>query len=171
MTEDLHTLTRAAHIALGSAGFLLGALATLLPKFGRRARPHRLVGRLYGVSMLSMGVLSIPLALRQGDLFLLVIGVLTLGWVAVGWGAIRRVRRAATPAGRERLLGLHINTMGSSYIAAWTAFLVNVEPLGAGSGLFWLYALGPSLVGSVLIARGIRRQARLSVKPLPSPVP
>lgn len=45
MTEDLHTVTRATHIALGSAGFLLGALATLLPKFGVRARLHRLVGR------------------------------------------------------------------------------------------------------------------------------
>jgi hypothetical protein len=110
--------------------------------------------------MLIMSALSIPLAVTQSDVLLLVIGILTLGWVTVGWAAIWRARQANTPARRQRLIGLHINMMGSSYIAAWTAFLVNVEPLGAGGTLFWLYTLGPTLVGTVLIARAIGRQGR-----------
>ncbi len=160
MPEELHTVMRAVHIALGGAGFLLGALAALLPKFGTRAGFHRLAGRIYGVSMLGMGALSIPLAANKGNVLLLVIGILTLGWVAAGWIAIRRAKRAPTAEKRQQLTGLRINMMGSSYIAAWTAFLVNVRPLGQGGWVFWLYALGPSLVGSLLIARSIRGQQR-----------
>ena len=97
MPEELHSVMRAVHIALGGAGFLLGALAALLPKFGPRAGLHRVVGRIYGVSMLGMGALSIPLAANQNNFFLLVIGMLTLGWVAAGWIAIRRARLASAP--------------------------------------------------------------------------
>lgn len=144
------------HVLSGSAGFLLGAGALLLPKFGPRAALHRSVGRAYAAAMLLMSVLSIPLALRQGDALLLVIGVVTLGWVAGGVQAIRARRGHPDRARAGALLSRHVLFMGSSYIGAWTAFLVNVEPLGEGGALFWLYALGPTVIGSVLIARRLR---------------
>ncbi len=160
MSEDLHTVMRAVHIALGGAGFVLGALAALLPKFGARASLHRLVGRIYGVSMLGVGALSVPLAANQGNVLLVFLGALTFGYVVVGWLAIRRARLTAAPKGRRNLTGLHIVMMGSSYGAAWTAFLLNVQPLGEGGWLFWLYAFSPSLVAFVLISRSLRQQAR-----------
>jgi len=58
-----------------------------------------------------------------------------------------------------------INLMGSSYIAAWTAFLINVQPLGGGTLLFTLYIAVPSIVGSVAIAWAIARNGRLSERP------
>lgn len=165
MPELLHTLLRAAHILFGMGGFLLGAFAIFLPKFGRNSRWHRLVGRGYALSMVGMGVLSIPLSLRQGNWLLLVIGVLTLFWVLGGWAALRRSLRARAQ-GQAEAAGLwlrrHINLMGSSYIAAWTAFLVNVQPLGGGAVLFALYIAVPSVVGSVAIARAMARQTRPS---------
>jgi len=147
------------HIALGFAGFLLGAAAIAARRFGRVARWHRPIGRAYAVSMTGVALLSIPLAVRAGSYFLLVIGVLTLGWVAGGWLAIRRALRSRRSGGPvfAALLRRHVVLMGSSYIGAWTAFLVNVRPLGSAPPLFWLYALGPTVVGSVLIARATAR--------------
>ncbi|MFC4453543.1 DUF2306 domain-containing protein [Deinococcus sonorensis] len=160
MSEVLHVVLRAAHILFGMGGFLLGAFAIVLPKFGRTARWHRVVGRAYAVSMVGMGVLSIPLSLRQGNWLLLTIGVLTLFWVIGGWWALRRSLRARAAGQVEvagRLVRRHITLMGSSYIAAWTAFLVNVQPLGGGAVLFTLYIAVPSVVGSVAIARAMAR--------------
>ncbi len=168
MPELLHTVLRAAHILFGMGGFLLGAFAIFLPKFGRNSRWHRLVGRGYGVNMVGMGVLSIPLSVRQGDWLLLVIGVLTLFWVVGGWWALRRLLRARSagqPEAASLWLGRHINLMGSSYIAAWTAFLVNVQPLGGGALLFTLYIAVPSIVGSIAIRQAITRQGRVPERP------
>ncbi|WP_216329098.1 DUF2306 domain-containing protein [Deinococcus aestuarii] len=163
MPEVVHALLRAAHIVFGMGGFLLGAFAIFLPKFGRNSRWHRLIGRGYTVSMVGMGLLSLPLSLRQGNWLLLTIGVLILFWVLGGWGALRRSLRARSE-GQAEAAGLwlrrHINLMGSSYIAAWTAFLVNVQPLGDGAVLFALYIAVPSIVGSVAIGQAMARQAR-----------
>ncbi|UQN09316.1 DUF2306 domain-containing protein [Deinococcus sp. QL22] len=168
MPELLHPLVRTAHILFGMGGFLLGAFALFLPKFGPHSRWHRWIGRGYGLSMLGMSVLSIPLSIRQGDWLLLVIGVLTLFWVVGGWWALRRWLQARATGQLEvaRLwLGRHITLMGSSYIAAWTAFLVNVQPLGGSALLFTLYIAVPSIVGSVAIARAMIRQGRVSGQP------
>jgi hypothetical protein len=147
------------HIALGFAGFMLGAIAIALPKFGRTIRWHRRAGRAYALCMLGMGVLSVPLSLRANDYFLLIIGLLTLAWVAGGWIALRLALRARR-ANRHTfatMLRTHIVLMGSSYIAAWTAFLVNVRPLGGAPLLFWVYALGPTVIGTVFISRASAR--------------
>jgi hypothetical protein len=149
----------ALHVALGFGGFVLGAVAIVLPKFGRTSRRHAWVGRAYALCMMGMAVLSVPLALSADDHFLLVIGLLTLGWTAGGWIALRRALRARgidRPA-FARMIRLHIILMGSSYIAAWTAFLVNVRPLGTAPLLFWVYVLVPTVVGSILISRSTGR--------------
>ena len=161
MVPILHPGVLAAHVALGFAGFILGAIALSLPKFGRASRWHRRAGRAYAVCMLGMAALSVPLALRANDYLLLIIGLLTLGWVAGGWVALRLALRARQSNRQTfaRMLRMHIILMMSSYIGAWTAFLVNVRPLGSGSLLFWVYALGPTLVGTVFIARASARFA------------
>ena len=159
MALELHGIILILHIALGFGGFVLGAIALALPKFGLNHHWHRRVGRLYGCCMLGMALLSLPLALAQQDYMLLSIGLLTLGWVAGGWIALRLAlgRRHANRHTFVNLLRAHIMLMGSSYIAAWTAFLVNVQPLGSSALLFWVYALGPTLIGSAFISRATAR--------------
>ncbi len=159
MTLDLHWLMLTLHIALGFGGFVLGALALALPKFGLNSHWHRRIGRLYAGCMLGMAVLSVPLALAQHDYMLLSIGLLTLGWVAGGWVALRMAlgRKHRNRHTFANLLRAHIMLMGSSYIAAWTAFLVNVQPLGSGALLFWVYVSGPSVIGSAFISRATAR--------------
>lgn len=150
------------HVALGFAGFSLGAIALLLPKFGRSKRWHRRFGRAYALCMLGMAGLSVPLSLQAKNYLLLAIGLLTLGWVAGGWVAVRQGLRArqSDPLTFARMLRMHIILVSSSYIGAWTAFLVNVRPLGTTPLLFWVYALGPTVVGTVFIARTSARFAK-----------
>lgn len=161
MMPILHPSVLTTHVTLGFAGFILGAMALSLPKFGRASRWHRRAGRAYAVCMLGMAALSVPLALRAYDYLLLIIGLLTLGWVAGGWVALRLALRARQSNRQTfaRMLRMHIILMSSSYIGAWTAFLVNVRPLGSGLLLFWVYALGPTLVGTVFITRATARFA------------
>ena len=159
MVLEIYSLILILHIALGFGGFILGAIALALPKFGRTSRWHRRVGRAYALCMVGMAVLSLPLSLGENDYFLLVIGLLTLGWVTGGWIALRLALRARQ-SNRQTfatMLRTHIILMGSSYIAAWTAFLVNVRPLGSAPLLFWVYALGPTVVGTVFISRASAR--------------
>ena len=159
MVPEIDSIILTLHVALGFAGFMLGALAIALPKFGLSSRWHRRVGRTYAVCMVGMASLSVPLSLRANDFFLLVIGLLTLSWVAGGWIALRLALRVRE-SDRHRfatLLRTHIVLMASSYIAAWTAFLVNVRPLGSAPLLFWVYAVGPSVIGTVLISRASAR--------------
>ena len=159
MALDAQSAMLTLHVALGFGGFTLGAMAVALPKFGRTSRWHRQAGRAYALCMVGMAALSVPLSLRANDHFLLVIGVLTLGWVAGGWIALRLALRARQSNRRTftAMLRTHIVLMGSSYIAAWTAFLVNVRPLGSAPPLFWVYALGPTVIGTVFISRASAR--------------
>jgi len=162
VAPDAHRIVLALHVALGFGGFTLGAIALALPKFGATGRWHRRVGRAYALCMLGMALLSVPLSLRAADRLLLAIGLLTLGWVTGGWIALRAARRARS-SNRIRfaaLLRAHVVLMGSSYVAAWTAFLVNVRPLGSAPLLFWVYALGPTVIGTALIARSSARLVR-----------
>lgn len=157
---DWQSVARGVHIVLGFSGFVLGAAAILSPKFGAGSNRHRWVGRAYAVCMLGMALVSLPLSLVESDYFLLIIGLLTLGWVVVGWRALRTyVKPAAERGGRSKasLLRIHVTSMGSSYIGAWTAFLVNVEPFGSGGLLPAFYWIAPSIIGSVLIARTTSR--------------
>ncbi len=77
------------HVLAGGLAFLLGFVVLLLPKFGPRAKTHRILGRVYAVCMLVMSVLSVPLAVQSKSTLLLVIGV--LGTVA--FHNARRVSR------------------------------------------------------------------------------
>ncbi len=159
MSTEMHLWMRLAHITCGFIGFGLGILAIVLPKFGRKALWHRWIGRVYAIFMLVMAVLSVPLSLRGSDVFLLIIGLLTLSWVAGGWIALRlslKAQHSGQSLRANRWLLTHIALMGSSYIGAWTAFLVNVRPFGNTSTIFWFYALGPTIIGTIFIRRATR---------------
>ena len=160
MTIELHPTLRILHIVLGFAGLLTGAAAVLLPKFRKTAVWHRWVGRVYAVSMIGMSVISIPISIWSENTVLLVIGIVTLLWVIGGWVALRRVRKTQPGRGQIKAstrLRWHVTWMSSSYIAAWTAFLVNVRPVG--DSLPWMIVYGslPSIIGSLLIARTLAR--------------
>ncbi len=161
MELDTGPILLALHVALGFGGFILGAVALALPKFGRTSGRHAWAGRAYALCMIGMALLSVPLSLRAGDGFLLIIGLLTLGWAWGGWIALRVALRArgSDRARFARMLRMHIILMGSSYIAAWTAFLVNVRPLGGAPLLFWIYVLVPTVAGTVYISRATGRFA------------
>lgn len=159
MFTDLDPILRILHVALGTVGLIFGAAAILLPKFTKRSVWHRWVGRTYAVSMIGMAVISIPLSIVGESVFLLIIGVLTLFWVIGGWVALRRVKsssagRKVAPSGRLRW---HVTWIGSSYVAAWTAFLVNMRPLGESLPWMIAYSIVPSIIGSFLIGRTITR--------------
>lgn len=141
MNLDFLGSMRSVHVLLGAGGFILGLVAILLPKFGKPTPWHRWIGRVYAVSMLGMAALSVPLALVSGSVFLMAIGLLTFGWVAGGWFAMRRYlhlrRNGVRGETSSRWLRSHLILMSASYIGAWTAFLVNIEPLGTGP-IFYL---------------------------------
>ena len=155
---DLQSILRILHIALGFVGLLTGTAAIVLPKFSKKSARHRWVGRVYAVSMIGMGLTAVPLSIWGENAFLLVIGIVTLFWVIAGWAALRRVRRfalGAIPASSR--LRWHVIWMSSSYIAAWTAFLVNVRPVGDSLPWIIAYSAVPSIIGTFLIGRTLAR--------------
>lgn len=163
---SLYLLTRWVHIGLGMAGLVLGLVALVAPKFGRWGPTHRLVGRVYAVAMLVMAGLSVPLSVRTGNAVLFVIGVLTFAAVAAGWFAVRRVTADRRHPHAGGWLRAHVILMASSYISAWTAFLVN-NPIFATGGP-WdvpLHRYGPTVVGSALITWYLATRRRLFRSP------
>lgn len=139
MSDELHAVMLTAHIAFGATGLLLGSVAVLLPKFARGGWRHRWVGRAYAVAMLIQASLAIPLAWQIRSYLLLVIGVLTLFWVTGAWIALRMAVRTGRNGARivdMAKLRLHFTFMGSSYIGAWTAFLINAGPLAENPVMF-----------------------------------
>jgi hypothetical protein len=162
-------IARWTHIGLGGVGFALGLVATMAPKFGRWRAVHRFAGRAYAVVMLGSAILSVPLAVRLGSVPLLIIGTLTTAAVALGWRAVRVVRSGHSGGDPRRLLRRHVILMGSSYIAAWTAFLLS-NPVFA-TGNWWdgpLHRYGPTVVGSAMIAWYVRRRLPRALGGLPA---
>lgn len=157
--DDLARIARWLHIGMGSVGFVLGLIAIIAPKYGPRRFIHVYVGRIYAIAMLGMAILSVPLAWRLGSTPLLVIGTLTVLAVALGWRAIRIVRAGQAGGQTRRLMRRHVILMGSSYIAAWTAFLLT-NPLFA-MGEWWdgpVHRFGPTVVGTLIITIYLRRR-------------
>ena len=156
---SVYLAARWLHIGLGTAGFVLGAIAVLAPKWGRAGTVHRYVGRVYAVCMLGMAALSVPLAVGLGSNILFVIGVLTFAAVAFGWRAIRLVARGGATVDRGRLLRRHVTLMGASYISAWTAFLLTNPILRIDPSVDrWVHMFGPAVIGGALISYTLRRR-------------
>lgn len=160
MSPEVHAAMRMVHIVCGTGSFVLGGIVALLPKFGRTSFRHRWLGRAYAVCMLTMASMSVPLAWNRQDMLLFTIGILTLIAVAFGWRAIRLAKRLppAEADGRVRWISSHLIAMGSSYIAAWTAFFVANHPFGYhGPVTLLFYWFGPTIVGVPIVVRTVRR--------------
>jgi uncharacterized membrane protein YozB (DUF420 family) len=160
---SVYLAARWLHIGLGTLGFVLGLAAALLPKAGKNRAWHRNVGRTYAAAMLISAGLSVPLAIGLGSTVLFVVGVLTFLSLVLGWRAIVIVRSGRAAHRSKRLLRRHIALMGSSYIAAWTAFVLTNPIITVPGPLNRpLHLFGPTVIGSFFIARSIRRWAPLS---------
>lgn len=149
------------HVGSGFAAVGLGLAVMRLPKFGRRAGWHRRLGRVYAALIAGSCLLGVPLAYRQGNAYLMVLGAVTLGVVVAGWWAARAAR-AALLAGRPdvaaRRLRRHLILMGASYVGAWSGFFATNPVFGVGEDWqVWLTVFGPTAVGAVFIARAALR--------------
>jgi len=119
------------HIAAGSAGLIFGLIAMFLPK---RAPWHPRVGDAYQVSVALLCASALGLVALEPGLW---------GLGLIAGLAVRRRQRAGW-------IAVHVNLMGGSYISLVTAFLV----VNLGGPVAWVL---PSLAGSPLIARAVRR--------------
>jgi len=61
-------------------------------------------------------------------------------------GAQNPTGRQARAAHQPLTLACHLD--GASYIAAWTAFLVNIRPMGDGLPMMLIYPILPGAIGS-----------------------
>ena len=158
---DAHAAGRLLHLGGGFAAVGLGLVVMLLPKFGPRAGWHRVLGRLYAVAIAGSCLLAVPLAYRQGNAYLMVLGVATLAVVVAGWAAAWVARSARTPVVAARWLRRHLILMGASYVGAWSGFFATNPIFGVGhEWQVWGYVFGPTAIGAALIARAALRVGR-----------
>ncbi len=137
----MHDVLVVIHAASGATGLLLVLPILFAPK---RRGWHTFLGRAYAVATVGLALSAFGLfAYDPAGLYgLLVLGVLTLGWLAGGlWFARRRPRRF----GRRGWRIWHLNLMGSTVIAFVTGFAVQMT---GGHLAAWL---APTAVGSALI--------------------
>ena len=142
----MHATFLVLHVVAGSAGLLIAPFGLAAPK--RRGR-HTRLGYLYLAAVTGVATTSVGLAaLHWSRLWWLApIGIATEA-AALG-GLALRLRR---PRG---WLPWHVSLMCGSYISLVTAlFVVNL-----GGPVAWL---GPTVVGSPLIAWTVRRAVRAS---------
>lgn len=142
-----------AHIALGTAGLVLGPIA-----MSARKRPglHTKVGEAYHWVMFGVCVSAGALAFLDWQ---------RLWWflpIAAGSYAFALLGYVAAKCRWNGWLRTHITGQGGSYIAMVTAlFVVNWESLTATRGVLspWAWAL-PTVVGSPIIAWVTREVVR-----------
>jgi uncharacterized membrane protein len=140
----------AVHVAAGLTAVIAGATAMLAPKRSGR-HPH--AGRTY---LCALGVVFATAAAMTvlrwpHNVHLLVIGTVAFALGLAGW----RARRNRRPGWRRR----HILGMSSSYIGLLTGFYVDNGPhLPLWNRLpDWGFWILPTLVGSPIIIRALRR--------------
>jgi hypothetical protein len=92
--------------------------------------------------------------LVSGEMFVPVLAVFGLVLLSSSAGDLATFRKPElfTPANKGWLLK-HIGMMGGAYISTVTAFLVNNVQLGQQ----WLVWIGPTIIGTLLIVRAIRK--------------
>ena len=146
-----------AHIALGTAGLILGPVAMTARKLPGL---HTKAGEAYHWVMLGVCVSAGTLAFLdwQRIWWFLPIAVGSYAFACLGYVAAKRRWKG--------WLGAHLTGQGGSYIAMCTAVLVvNWETLTGTRGVAspWAWAL-PTVVGSPLIA-WITREVALGRRP------
>lgn len=144
----MRTVLVVIHAVSGLTGLLLAVPVLRAPK--RRGR-HTRLGRWYAAAATGLSLSAFGLfAYRPAQLWgLLVLGVLTLGWL-VGGLFLARVRPRGM--GRRGWRIWHLNLMGSTVIAFATGAGVQ---LTGGHVVAWV---APTVIGSVLISRATARE-------------
>ncbi len=140
----VHSVLLGVHVAAGTIGLLLGPLALAAPK---RAGGHIRLGVAYqaAVALMTSSALGLVM-LAPGRLWWLgVVAAATEAAALGGWQA----RRRRAPGWLPR----HIRLMCGSYLSLVTAALV----VNWASPLAWAL---PTLIGTPLINRAVRRAAR-----------
>lgn len=150
--------TVTVHVGCGVIAVVCGAGAMLSGKGSRR---HRCFGRVYLAALTGLGLTAPVLAAVDWAhrWHLAVLGVLSLGAAAAGFGAVRLVR----PVRRA----VHTCGMGLAYIVMLTAFYVDNGPrlpLWDQLPVLALWFL-PAAVGAPVLIRALRRNGR----PRPAP--
>ena len=82
---DLKPVLLACHIAAGTAA-LIGAIVAVTAKGARwRGNAHRYAGRLFVLGMTAVFLTAVPMAVMDGNLFLLLIAVFSMYLAFAGW--------------------------------------------------------------------------------------
>jgi|GEM_PF-3604910 len=157
MNHDIHSLGRWLHLGSGFAAVGLGLVVMLMPKFGRRSTWHKWAGRIYAGLIAASCLLGVPLAYYRDSNYLMILGTVTFLVVAQGWLDGRTARMALHRGDfkvAHRSLRWHLILMGASYIGAWSGFFATNPIFGVEQEwLLWFYAVGPTVLGAVIIAR------------------
>jgi hypothetical protein len=143
-------LALGAHVAAGLTAVIAGAVAAFASKTGR---VHPRAGLVYWWALTWIFISSIMMAILRWpyDIHLVAIG--SIAFVTGTSGALTRWLHR--PAGH----GVHIVSMGVSYVAVLTGFYVDNGPHLPGWSLLprWMFWVLPAVVGIPLIARSLRR--------------
>ena len=144
----------AVHVLIALVCVVTGIVAMLSKK---RAGRHPRFGTIYywGLSVVFTSATALSVMRWAEDYHLFILGTLSFGAATLSRAAVRRRW--------HRWVTLHITGMGTSYILLLTAFYVdNGKNLPLWKELppiaFWLL---PGMVGIPLIARALKRYARL----------
>jgi uncharacterized membrane protein len=147
----VHAAGRWLHLGCGFAAVALGLAVMLLSK----RRWHRWLGRVYVVLIAGASGLGLALAARTHNLYLMVLGAVTLTLVLLGVREVWLARRSG--AGAARHVRRHLILMGASYVGAWSGFFATNPILGVSEPVLLGYVFGPSAIGAVLIGRAASR--------------
>ena len=145
----LHDTVLVLHIAGGSVAIVAGYAALAVRK---GARPHRIAGNVFFVSMLVMAGFASVLALAKGQSGNGFGGVFTCYLVATGWAA---VRRAPGTAGRLELAGFLV-AAGLAAAGLLVGLLVRDAPSPPGPAGAFIFA-GLAALAAALDLRMLRR--------------
>jgi hypothetical protein len=113
-------------------------------------------------------LIGVPLAYMRGSNYLMLLGVMTFLLILQAWWDIYCFRLALKQHDTARAtqkLRWHLINMGASYIGAWSGFFANNFIFGVGEWQIWFYAMGPTVIGAVVIARVAMRLPMISQVP------
>jgi uncharacterized membrane protein len=142
------------HILMGLLAIATGAIAMMLRK---GSRSHTLVGRLFGLSMLSTSGVAAYIAFTdpQGKVVNVVMGLLTFYLVATAWRAACRRRPRSDVIDWLGMAGAATLALALTRIGLDVA-AGRLSRAGAPSGVFFVFAMIAALA-AVLDLRMIRR--------------
>ncbi len=136
----LYQITLIIHIISGFSGLALGTINIIRKKVGKQ---HRQIGRLFVFFMVSTGISSLILALIHPNVFLFIIGVLTVYLVGTGdrYMRLRLLGKGQKPAFIDWFLTLGMLLSGCYFIGKGSYLIYYSEQVGIIMLVFGLIGL------------------------------